>query len=142
MSISPISCTTVSFQGYKHPLKTLWKRNLIPQKKVRRDLYGDLLTVENATLEHLQAHSPNVPEGGGHTVYSNLALATRENNSLRGCAPLRKFLTWAMAERYLKQFEGITVEGSFDWVKYTEGVRRTLTKLLGPKNIKCNRYTK
>lgn len=120
MQVKPILQPT--FEGYKSRLKTLWKRGKLPS--VKRGLYGDILTKDNLTLEHLKPHSQ-----GGRTVLSNLALASYEKNSFRNDKPLKYFLTQEMVENYLKQFKNIYARG-FSGNKYIEMLRKTFKELL------------
>lgn len=90
----------VSF-GYTHPLKTAYKRGLLPT--VKFDVYGNKLTQENVSLEHIIPHSQ-----GGETVLDNLLLADKNANRIRGIKPLGLFVTKDMVDLYLWQFRGVT----------------------------------
>ena len=86
----------VSFgRRYSSILKTEYLRgNLSPQ--VSKGLYGGKLTPTTVSLEHILPKSGTRINGKfvkGHTNLSNLALATRRNNSIRGNKPLKDFLT-------------------------------------------------
>ena len=118
MQVSPTN--TITFR-YHHPIKTYWRKGLLPT--VKRGLYGGLLTQENISLEHLIPHCV-----GGHTFFSNVALATKKNNNMRGSAPLERFLTGEQVETYLKQFKGVNLP-EFNGRKYIEAVIQTLKNL-------------
>ena len=60
----------ISF-GYTSILKTHWKNGLMPT--VTKGLYGDELTLENVSLEHIKPHS-----WSGTTDLYNLALASKK----------------------------------------------------------------
>lgn len=120
MKVKPILQPT--FNGYNSILKTLWKRGKLPT--VKRGLYGDILTKDNLSLEHLKPHSK-----GGRTSLSNLALASKEKNNFRNSKPLKDFLTKEMIENYLNQFKGIHAKG-FSGKKYIEMLRKTFKELL------------
>ena len=120
MQLKPIQQPT--FDGYKSQLKTLWKRGKL--KSVTHGLYGDILTKENVSLEHLKPHSK-----GGKTITSNLALASQDKNNARGCNPLKDFLSKERAESYLVQFKDIKIK-DFDGNEYIESIRKTLEGLL------------
>lgn len=120
MKVKPILQPT--FNGYSSILKTLWKRNKLPS--VKRGLYGDILTKDNLSLEHLKPHSQ-----GGQTVLNNLALASKDKNNLRNSKPLKDFLTQEMVENYLKQFKNIYARG-FSGKKYIEMLRKTFEELI------------
>lgn len=118
MNVKPI----LTFDGYKSPLKTLWKAGKL--SNVKRGLYGDLLTKDNVSLEHILPHSK-----GGRTVLSNLALASKAKNNARGSEPLSRYLNKEMVENYLEQFKGVHARG-FSGKKYIEMLRKTFKELL------------
>jgi len=87
----------ISFQGYKSPIKTMWRRGELP--KVRYGLYGDRLTSSNISADHL------VPVSlGGKTTLGNIALASKRANEMRGNKPLKDFVTKEMAWNYIGEF--------------------------------------
>lgn len=116
-----IESSQTAFSGYQHPLKSLFKRGLMPS--VTHGLYGRPIKPSNVSLEHLFPKS-----SGGDTVLNNLALAHREPNSVRGSQPLANFLTWEMLEKYLKQFN-FRIQGIFDGFHYQNVIRRTCEHL-------------
>lgn len=122
MLVKPIGQPTELFKGYKSPLKTLWRKGKL--KSVVRGLYGDILTKDNLSVEHLKPHSQ-----GGRTVLSNLALASKEKNNFRNNKPLKEFLTIEMVDNYLNQFQNVHAKG-FSGNRYIEMLRKTLKELL------------
>lgn len=120
MKINPINLNSPAF-GYSHELKTLYKKGLI---KIDYDFYGDKLTKDTATLEHLKPHSK-----GGKTTLSNLVLATRKSNQMRGNRLLREYYNPAAAENYFNYFKGLFVRG-FNGDKYIKLIKRTISNLL------------
>lgn len=120
MQIKPIQQPT--FNGYKSLLKKLWKRDKL--KGVVKGLYGDVLTKDNLSVEHLKPHSL-----GGKTTLSNTAIASKAKNNARGNKPLKDFLTMSMVEAYLAPFEKIKIRG-FDGHKYAQMIRKTAKELL------------
>ena len=110
----------VSFGSYQNILKTLYKKGQMPQ--VKKGLYGDILTKDNVSLEHLKPHSE-----GGQTILSNLALASKSKNNARGAKPLKDVLNWEMVDEYLSQFN-FRIKG-FDGEKYANMIRKTLKEL-------------
>ena len=78
-------------------LKTAWKKGQLPN--VKRGLYGDILTLNNVSLDHLTPISK-----GGTTTLDNLALASKAKNELRGNRDLKEVLTKNQALDYIKQF--------------------------------------
>ena len=107
----------ISFDGYKSPLKTLWRKGKL--KGVTRGLYGDILTKENLSLDHLLPISK-----GGKTVMSNLALASKAQNEARGNKDLKEVLSQKQAIAYIKQFAG-----NREMHPYINDFLRTLEKL-------------
>lgn len=112
----------VSFKGYQSILKTMWRQGLIPS--VKKGLYGDELTQETISVEHL------IPKcKGGRTELANTTLASRRLNNLRNAKPIGKFLTKQMLDDYCKQWEGIQV-GKFNGHKYVEMIKQTLKDIV------------
>lgn len=114
-----------SFGGYRSLLKDLYKNDLLPSVKV--GIYGGKLTKRNVSYEHLQPHSKR-----GSTTLMNGALATRENNTLRGNDDINHYLTPQMLYNYLIQFKDIVVRYKkkiFKGNDYILGVLNTLRKL-------------
>lgn len=108
--------------GYSHPLKTMWKNGQL--KQVTRGFYGDVLTLRNVSLEHLQAKSK-----GGKTELDNLVLASNRLNNLRGDKPLAQFIDLKAMARYLDQFKNIKVK-DFDGNKYIAMILNKVGELL------------
>ena len=120
MQIRPVH-TQISF-GYSHPLKTLFLKGKLPT--VQYGLYGDKLTKDTVSLEHVQPKSK-----GGQSVLSNYALASKRMNNLRGDKDIGEFLTPENLKRYCEQFIGVTV-GDFDGTKYIHDLLKTINRLL------------
>lgn len=118
MKTKPVD--TISF-GYQHPLKTLWRKGLLPT--VKKGFYGDELTMKTVSLEHLQPKSQ-----GGKTSLDNLVLASKRTNNLRGDKPLQLFIMKQKAIEYFYQFINIKIKG-FDGNKYIESVLNKLSEL-------------
>ena len=112
---------SISF-GYNSVLKKDWKKGLLPT--VQKGFYGDTLTKNNISLEHLIPHSQ-----GGKTQLNNLVLASKDKNMLRGTNPLNLFITKDTVQAYLDQFVGITTK-HFDGNTYIQAIIKTL-KMLG-----------
>ena len=111
----------VSF-GYQHYLKTMWKKNQLPQ--VKYGFYGEKLTPKNISLEHLEPKSK-----GGKTDIDNLVLASNKINNARGDKPLGKYLNLKAMAQYLEQFVNIKV-GKFDGNEYIKKVVEKVGSLL------------
>ena len=107
--------------GYTHKLKTLYKKGKIPLKY---GFYGEELTKQNVTLEHLQCISK-----GGKTELDNLVLATANKNQERGNSPLFSMLNWEYAGRYLEQFRNVVVD-DFNGNQYIQMILNKVKVLL------------
>ena len=109
--------------GGNPDLKALWDKGKLPT--VKYGFYGDELTWDNISREHLECKSQ-----GGTKRFGNIVLASKAKNNGRGNQPLQQFIDYAAAKLYLKQFEGITqpINGN----RYIQAVKKTL-KYLGIK---------
>ena len=70
--------------GYHNILKTEWLKGKLPT--VKRGFYGDILTKETVSLEHLDCVC-----NGGETVTSNLVLASKKQNNLYNRKDLHRY---------------------------------------------------
>ena len=93
-----------------------------------KGLYGDLLTPQNVSHEHLLPKSL-----GGKTYQRNLALASKKMNNRRGNQPLHLFLTDEMVDSYCSQFKDVKA-GDFDGNSYVRAIRRTIRKIFRMEN--------
>lgn len=107
--------------GYSSILKKEWRAGNLPS--VKRGLYGDVLTKNNLSLEHIQTR-----ESGGISALKNYALASKRANWLRGNKDIHEFLTIEMIRKYLSQFIGVKTR-KFDGDKYIQMVTPTFEKL-------------
>lgn len=121
MNIPPINQPIV-FTGYKSKLKSLFKSGQLPT--VKYGFYGDELTIDNCSVEHLEPHSK-----GGKTIEENLVLASKEKNRLRGNSHLKDFINKKAAIKYFSQFVDVVV-GDFHGNRYIKGALKTINKLL------------
>lgn len=107
--------------GYKNILKTEWLKGRLPT--VKRGFYGDILTKENISLEHLQCHSK-----GGKSTLSNFVLASKRMNQARGCKDLKEFANPETVLLYLKEFIGVKTK-NFDGDEYIAMIKKKLKSL-------------
>lgn len=110
----------ISF-GYNSPIKTLWRKGKMPS--VTKGFYGDKLTQDNLSLEHLKAHSK-----GGRTCLSNLVLASKQKNQARGNNNIKQFFDKEKAIEYLNQFIDLKLK-DFNGNSYIKGIVKTLRNL-------------
>ena len=94
-----LTSNSPNFQ-YRHPLKTAYKKGLL--KDVKYGLYGELLTKDTVSLEHITPKSK-----GGKLTLDNLALASIAENNKRGITPINEMVTKDMWVKYLKQFVNV-----------------------------------
>lgn len=119
MRVQPVQ--PINF-GYKSEIKTLWLKGKLPT--VKYGFYGDILTKENVTNEHLIPVSH-----GGKTRLNNLVLASKEKNNARGNDNILDYINLDCVKRYFKQFKDVKV-GNFDGNNYLKGIKDTLHKLM------------
>lgn len=116
MNINPIS-----FKGYNSPLKSYYKKGLLPE--VKYGIYGERLTKKTVSLEHLKPKAL-----GGKNTLANYALADRIKNENRGNKPLNQFVDKFKAMRYLSQFLNIKLP-YFDGNEYIKTMIETFKKI-------------
>ena len=119
MNIKPVD-NKISFQ-YNNIIKTLYIRGKI---KPRYGLYGDRLTKDTVSLEHIVPKSK-----GGKTETGNLALATKRMNNIRGNKPIGDFLTPENLSQYIEYFLNVKLP-EFDGVKYVKALLKSINKAL------------
>lgn len=125
MNVEPIN-PNITFNSR---IKRLYKSGKI---KLDYDLYGLPLNKNNVTDEHIICRC-----FGGSSEESNIALATREINNLRGNKPIEQFVTMNMVNKYVERIltnNPHTVDG-YDLIKYCSGILRTFRKIFkGERN--------
>ena len=118
MLIQPMN--PISF-GYKSIVKTLYKQGQLTS--VTKDIYGQKLTPNNVTIEHIIPKSKK-----GASSLKNYALATAKANQQRSSDPLLKHTTIENIKAYLEQFKGIK-KPQFNGDEYIKGVTNTLRRI-------------
>ena len=113
---------TIVFTSYRHPLKSHYLKGEMPS--VRFGFYGDELTKDNVSIDHLKAVSK-----GGKTELKNIVLSSKRKNQLKGNAPLKKYFDAEIVEQYLRQFIDIQFP-DFDGNQYIKLVLRNIQELL------------
>lgn len=112
----------ISFGAYHSVLKTLWKQGQLPT--VRRGFYGDTLTLNNISLEHLAPHAHS-----RRSDLNNLVLASASNNRHRDSTPLWKIIDMDKALDYLEQFRDVHIAGRFHGGDYIRMIKRRLLNM-------------
>ena len=113
------------FKGYNCILNDMYKDGVLPSVKI--GLYGGRLSKQTVSLEHIRPASK-----GGSTALKNMALATRDNNRLRGNRDINNYLTNTMLYNYLVQFQNLIVKYKgkvFNGNKYITNIISTLKKV-------------
>ena len=124
MQVPPIQTDNITF-GYKSPLKTLYKKGKF--KNLKYGFYGDEITKDTVTLEHLKPKSQ-----GGKTELSNLVLVSANKNQERGTRPLEEMFSWSNAGKYFENFKDVKI-GDFDGNEYIKSIVKTIYELMGAK---------
>ena len=117
--------TITTFGGYNSILKDMYKDGRLPSVKV--GLYGGRLSKQTVSLEHIKPASK-----GGSTALKNMALATKDNNRLRGNRDINNYLTKAMLYNYLIQFKDLIIKYKgkiFNGNNYITNIVSTLKKV-------------
>lgn len=105
----------ISFGGYNFKLKKLYREGKLPKDLV--DMGGNRITQKNLSGDH------GVPRSkGGKTIDSNMILATKQFNSLRGNRPLREVVTIDNLIKWVNQYIKLKPIEGFDFVRYVEGI--------------------
>lgn len=113
---------TIPFKKYKSILKTEWLKGNLPT--VQKGIYGGIITRDTISLEHVEPVSK-----GGKTILSNLAIANRFLNTLRGNRPLRFFLDGDKFNEYIEQFEKVNLP-NFNGKEYVRNLIKTVINVL------------
>ena len=127
MLVPTIQSSNVSF-GYSHPLKTAFKKGLMPT--VHHDIWGNPLTKKNVSLDHIICKCD-----GGKSELGNFLLADAKANNKRGCTPIENMVTYEQLRLYLRQFKDIK-NRYIDGNEYIRAVRRTFKQIVeGNSNV-------
>ena len=122
-----ITTIPLAFQGRQKQnggnpdLKRLWDQGKLPT--VKYGFYGDTLTPQNVTREHLEPASL-----GGTRRFGNIVLASKQKNNARGNKDIGLFASLDNAKRYLAQFKDVNLP-ELNGGKYIKAVIKTLKKL-------------
>lgn len=106
-----IITNTISFGGYNFKLKQLYRQGKLPKDLI--DIGGNRITQKNLSGDHAIPKSK-----GGKTIDSNMMLATKQFNSLRGNRPLREVTTVDNLTKWIKQYLELKPIDGFDFKQY------------------------
>ena len=109
-------------------IKQLWDKGKLPQ--VREGFYGEHLTKENVTREHLLPKSL-----GGSADNGNIVLASRAINNARGITPINEIANPKAAKHYLEQFVEVNIP-ELKGTSYIQEVYQNLKQLGLEVNLK------
>lgn len=113
---------SISNLTFDSRIKKLFKSGKL---KLDYGLYGEPLTVENVSDEHIVCRCY-----GGKSIESNIALASKEMNNRRGCQPIEKFVTIEMVNAYIERIRQNNIKG-YDIEAYCQGIIKTFSKIFG-----------
>lgn len=113
----------IEFKGYPFIVKKLWRQGKLPT--VKYGFYGDLLTPENVSAEHLIPHS----KPHSTTTTDNLVLSSMANNIKRGNRPLCWYFSEENFAQYKDQFSGIKLP-NFDGDAYNAMIEKKVRAIL------------
>lgn len=105
----------ITFTGYSFKLKKLYREGKLPKDLV--DIGGNKLTNKNLSGDHAIPRSK-----GGKTTDSNMMLATKQFNSLRGNRPLREVTTIDNLIKWVNQYIELEPIEGFDFRQYVRGI--------------------
>ena len=111
----PVITNTITFGGYNFKLKKMYRQGKLPQDLV--DIGGNRITQKNLSGDHAIPKSK-----GGKTTDTNMMLATKQFNSLRGNRPLREVTTKENLIKWISQYLALGQIDGFDFVKYVRGI--------------------
>lgn len=111
----------VSFEGYNCQLKKLYRKGLV---KIEWSFYGGKLNPKKFSVEHV------IPKSrGGKSAQFNYVFCNTDQNSYRGNDPLKDYIDWDAAAKYLEQFRDVKVN-DFDGNKYIEDVIHSIQEAI------------
>ena len=116
-----IITNTISFDGYNFKLKQLYRQSKLPKDLI--DIGGNRITQKNLSGDHAIPRSK-----GGKTTDSNMMLATKQFNSLRGNRPLREVTTVKNLAAWVNQYLQLGYIDGFDFRKYVTGILKILER--------------
>ena len=119
MRVEPVK--QPNFNGYNFKLKTLYKKGKLPKDLI--DIGGNKLNSKNLSGDHAIPRSM-----GGKTDDSNMMLATKQFNSLRGNKPLIEVVTKENIIKWVNQFINLEPIDGFDFQKYVASILKILEK--------------
>lgn len=111
----------IVFGGYNFKLKKLYREGKLPKDLV--DIGGNRLTQKNLSGDHAIPRSK-----GGKTTDSNMMLATKQFNSLRGNRPLGEVTTVENLAKWVNQYLKLGCIDGFDFRKYVIGILKILER--------------
>ena len=119
MEIKNIS--NINFNGYNFKLKKLYRQGKLPKDLI--DMGGNKLTQKNLSGDH------GIPRSlGGRNTDSNMILATKQFNNMRGNRPLKEVVTIENLTRWANQYLKLGTIDGFDFVKYVQNIFKIFEK--------------
>ncbi len=109
----------ITFTGYSFKLKKLYKQGKLPKDLV--DIGGNKLTNKNLSGDHAIPRSK-----GGKNTDSNMMLATKQFNNMRGNRPLREVVSIDNLIKWVNQYVNLEPIDGFDFQKYVKGILKII----------------
>lgn len=104
-----------NFNGYNFKLKKMYRQGKLPKNLI--DMGGNKLTQSNLSGDHA------IPKSlGGRNIDSNMILATKQFNSMRGNKPLKEVVTKENLVKWINQYLMLGNIDGFDFVKYVQDI--------------------
>ena len=118
MDVKPISPIV-----FTSKIKRLYKQGKI---KLDRDIYDFPITPETVSDEHIVCKC-----FGGSSNESNIALAHKQLNNLRGCKPIEQFVTMKMVNKYVERLlkNNPPQIGDYSLINYCNGILKTFKRI-------------
>ena len=111
----------VPFGGYNFKLKKMFRDGKLPKDLV--DIGGNKITQKNLSGDHALAKSK-----GGKNIDSNMMLATKWFNNMRGNRPLKEIVTTENLIKWVNQYLKLGKTKDFDFVKYVQDILQIIAK--------------
>lgn len=111
----------INFNGYNFKLKKLYRQGKLPKDLI--DMGGNKLTQKNLSGDHAIPRSL-----GGKNTDSNMILATKQFNNMRGARPLKEVVTIENLTKWANQYLKLGTIDGFDFVKYVQDIFKIFGK--------------
>lgn len=115
----PVITNTISFGGYNFKLKKMYRQGKLPKDLV--DIGGNRITQDNLSGDHAIPRSK-----GGKNTDSNMMLATKQFNNMRGNRPLREVVSMDNLIKWVNQYVNLEEIDGFNFQKYVRDILKII----------------